>query len=132
MNNATSHSENYHSALYFKAREIRRISRQITDYLLPDLTVLNNSGNEDRYIYFTGDIIRNSSFLIENIYKAENEYFQDRRMKYIASINRLTDKLYKSCERLENVNSNGKEFLRILRDELKKFRKLQRIWRLSL
>jgi hypothetical protein len=33
---------------------------------------------------------------------------------------------------LEKSNSNGKDFLPILRQELKKFRKLQRHWMLTL
>jgi hypothetical protein len=120
------------SALYFKAQEIMQISRRISDYLVPDLAVLNEQGSEDKSIYFTGDIIRNSHSLILNINKAETEFFQDSRMKYVASVSRLTDRLYKSCERLEYVSSNGREFLIILRKEIKKFRKLQKIWRLTL
>jgi len=45
---------------------------------------------------------------------------------------RLSNLLYKNCERLEKVNSNGKDFLPLLRKELKKFRKLQHTWRLTL
>lgn len=120
------------SALYYKAQEIMQISRRISDYLTPDLAVLNESGTEDNRIYFTGDIVRNSHSLILNINKAETEYFQDTRMQYVASVSRLTERLQKSCERLEYVNSNGREFLLILRKELKKFRKLQRNWRLTM
>ncbi len=120
------------SALYFKAQEIMQISRRISDYLIPDMASLNENGHEDKRIYFTGDIVRNSHNLMLNIDKAETEFFQDSRMKYVASVNRLTDRLYKSCEKLEYASSNGRDFLLILRKELQKFRKLQRVWRLSL
>lgn len=128
----SGNSDRRYSALYFKAQEIMQISRRISDYIIPDLAVLNENGTEDKSIYFTGDIIRNSHSLILNINKAETEYFQDTRMKYVASVSKLTERLYKSCERLEYANSNGKEFLPILRRELLKFRKLQKVWRLSL
>lgn len=108
------------------------ISRRISDYLIPDMASLNENGHEDKRIYFTGDIVRNSHNLMLNIDKAETEFFQDSRMKYVASVNRLTDRLYKSCEKLEYASSNGRDFLLILRKELQKFRKLQRVWRLSL
>ncbi len=124
--------ERRNSALYFKAQEIMQISRRISDYMIPDLAVLDKNGTEDNRIYFTGDIIRNSHSLILNISKAETEYFQDTRMKYVASVSRLTERLYKSCERLEYTSSNGRDFLIILRKEIQKFRKLQRVWRLSL
>ena len=128
----TGNSDKRNSALYFKAQEIMQISRRISDYIVPDMAVLNENGTEDKRIYFTGDIIRNSHSLILNINKAETEFFQDSRMQYVASVSRLTDRLYKSCERLEYVSSNGRDFLIILRKEIQKFRKLQRVWRLSL
>ncbi|SDR70636.1 hypothetical protein [Christiangramia echinicola] len=128
----SGNKEGGNSALYFKAQEIMQISRRISDYLVPDMAVLNESGKEDQSIYFTGDIIRNSHSLILNINKAETEFFQDSRMQYVASVSRLTERLYKSCERLEYVSSNGRDFLIVLRKEIQRFRKLQRVWRLSL
>ena len=132
MKYCSGNREGGNSALYFKAQEIMQISRRISDYLVPDMAVLNESGTEDQSIYFTGDIIRNSHSLILNINKAETEFFQDSRMQYVASVSRLTERLYKSCERLEYVSSNGRDFLVVLRKEIQRFRKLQRVWRLSL
>lgn len=132
MNYLSGSQNSETSALYFKAQEIMQISRRISDYLTPDLAQLNENGSENKYVYFTGDIIRQSSSLLLNISKAENEFFQDARMRYVASVSRLTDRLFKNCEHLEYANSNGREFLKILRKELKKFRKLQRIWKLTL
>ncbi len=40
--------------------------------------------------------------------------------------------LYKNSCRLEHSNGNGKDFLPILRSELKKIKKLQRTWLLTL
>jgi len=50
----------------------------------------------------------------------------------VASVTHLTNLLYKNCERLERTHSNGRDFLPVLRKELKKFRKLQRTWMLTL
>lgn len=120
------------SALYFKAQEIMRISQRISDYLTPELAILNENGSENRYVYFTGDIIRQSQSLLFNISKAESELFQEARSHYVTSVSRLTERLFKNCDKLEYANSNGKEFLQILRKELQKFRKLQRVWKLTL
>ena len=120
------------ATLYEKAEEIRNISRRISDYLLPDMAKLNDNGSEDKYIYQTGDIIRYSNSLLFNISKAENESLQDSRLKYAALVSRMTNRLYSYCESLEKVNSNGKDFMKILRKELRKFQKLQSVWRLTL
>tara|TARA_B100000929_G_C15279222_1_gene342912 strand:+ start:292 stop:624 length:333 start_codon:yes stop_codon:yes gene_type:complete len=108
------------------------ISRHISDYLIPDLAVLKENGVEDKYVYFTGDIIRQSNSLIPNIVKAENEFFQEARTQYILAVGNLTDRLSRNCEMLENANSNGREFVKLLKKEIKKFRKLQRVWKLTL
>lgn len=132
MSYFSRNAENPRQALYLKAREIMQISRHISDYLIPDLAVLNENGNEDKYVYFTGDIIRQSNSLIPNIVKAENEFFQEARTQYINAIGVLTDRLARNCEKLELANSNGRDFVKLLRKELQKFRKLQRIWKLTL
>ena len=131
MNSITRSDFNY-SPVYRKAIEILTISKNISSYISQDLSGLSKSGKEDENIYFTGDIIQQSISLFPNIIRAESELFSEEKQRYAASVTRLTNMLYRNCERLELSNSNGREFLRILRFELKKFRKLQRIWKLTL
>ncbi len=120
------------SAMYKKAVDIFALSRNISSYLVHDLAPITHNGKEDPNIYFTGDIVQQSVSLGPEILKAESQSFAEEKHKYAASVTRLTNSLYKNCERLELVNSNGKEFLPILRSELKKFRRLQRTWMLTL
>lgn len=120
------------SPIYQKAIDIFTLSRSISSYLIHDIAHLNNKGHENPDIYFTGDIVQQSVSLAPEILKAENEPFSEEKHKYVASVTRLTNLLYKNCERLEQINSNGKDFLPILRKEIKKFRKLQHNWMLTL
>ena len=122
----------HHSPLYKKAMDIFTLSRNISTYLVHDLAPIASNGKEDPNIYFTGDIVQQSVSLAPEILKAESQSFSEEKHKYAASVIRLTNSLYKNCERLEHANSNGKEFLPILRSELKKFRRLQRTWMLTL
>lgn len=112
--------------------DIFTLSRNISTYLVHDLAPIASNGKEDPNIYFTGDIVQQSVSLAPEILKAESQSFSEEKHKYAASVIRLTNSLYKNCERLEHANSNGKEFLPILRSELKKFRRLQRTWMLTL
>ena len=118
--------------LYEKAQDILSLSRYISDYMVYDLSALDERGHEDANIYFTGDIIRHSNSLAPEIIKAEMQLFQDDRIKYAHSVKHLTDRLYRTCERLEKAQSNGRDFLIILRKELKKFRRLQHNWMMTL
>tara|TARA_R110002050_G_scaffold300018_1_gene467333 strand:- start:11808 stop:12203 length:396 start_codon:yes stop_codon:yes gene_type:complete len=118
--------------IYRKAQEIFALSQNISMYLNHDLSGLKEDGSEDTNIYFSGDIVQQSVSLAPVIENAELERFSDRKHKHIASLKRLTNMLYKNSYRLERSNSNGKDFLPILRSELKKFKKLQRTWLLTL
>lgn len=118
--------------LYKKALEIFTLSRNISSYLIHDLAHLQSNGSENTHIYFTGDIIRQSDALAPKIITAENQTFQDDRIRHANSLIRITNKLYKNCERLEQSESNGKEFLILLRKELRKFKRLQHNWLMTL
>ncbi|WNH10827.1 hypothetical protein [Thalassobellus suaedae] len=118
--------------IYRKAQEIFVLSQNISLYLNHDLCELKEDGTEDTNIYFSGDIVQQSVSLAPEIENAELERFSDRKHKHIASLKRLTNMLYKNSYRLERSNSNGKDFLPILRSELKKFKQLQRSWMLTL
>ena len=120
------------SPIYKKAQDIFTLSRHISSYITDDLAVLREDGNEDPSIYFGGDIVQQSVSLAPVILKAESQTFAEEKHKYAASVTRLVNRIYKNCERLELSNSNGKDFLPILRGEIKKFRKLQRRWMLTL
>lgn len=127
------HSNHLHySPIYRKALDIFTLSRHISGYLIHDLAKLQPNGVEDPHIYFTGDIVQQSVSLAPEILKAESQHFSEQKHKYVASVSRLINLLHKNCERLERANSNGKEFLPLLRNELKKFRKLQRNWAMTL
>ncbi len=124
----------HHSDLpiYKKAMEIIILSRSISTYLIQDLSYLKPDGSEDKNIYFSGDIVQQSTSLAPEIVNAVIERYSDKKYKHIASLERLTTLLYKNCKRLEKSHSNGREYLPILRSELKKFRKLQHTWTLTL
>ncbi|MGC1632526.1 MAG: hypothetical protein WA749_10495 [Gelidibacter sp.] len=112
--------------------EIIILSRSISTYLNQDLSYLKPDGSEDNHIYFSGDIIQQSTSLAPEIVNAVIERHSDKKYKHIASLERLTTMLYKNCKRLEQSHSNGREYLPILRSELRKFRRLQHSWMMTL
>jgi hypothetical protein len=118
--------------IYKKALEIIVLSSSISTYLNQDLSNLTSDGKEDPHIYFSGDIIQQSVSLAPEIVNAELERDSDKKHKHIATVERLTNLLYFNCKRLMHCNSDGKDYLPILRKELKKFRQLQKTWILTL
>jgi hypothetical protein len=120
------------SPFYIKAQEIFTLSRGIASYVIEDITFRDPHNHEDPTLYLTGDIIQQSVSLGPEILKAEQQLFQEEKYKHIASVERLSKLLYVNCKRLEKIHSNGKDFLPILRKELKKFKSLQNTWMLTL
>ena len=118
--------------IYQKAMDIIVLSRSISTYLNQDLAYLNADGSEDPDIYCSGDIVQQSTNLAPEIVSAEQERCSDKKYKHLESLDRLTNSLYKNCKRLEHSNSNGRDYLPILRGELRKFRKLKHHWMMTL
>ena len=118
--------------IYKQALHIFMLSRDISKYLNQDLAYLQEDGTEDCNIYFSGDIVQQSVSLAPEIINAEMERASDKKHKHVASVRQLTNRLYSHCKRLEKCNSNGKDFIPILRKELKTFKKLQNSWMLTL
>jgi len=120
------------SPIHKKALDIFTLSKHISKYLVHDLAPLSINGKEDPNIYFSGDIVQQSNSLAPEIVNAESKIFSEEKHKHVVSLSHLTNDLYRNCERLEHSNSNGKEFLLLLRKEINKFKKLQHIWMLTL
>jgi len=118
--------------VYQKALEILFLSRRISLYFIPDLNYLKQDGKEDNSIYFTGDIIQQSKSLVPEIIKAESEVFSENKHKHAHSLEHLINLLIKNCSRLERTQSNGKDFIPVLRKELNLFKQIQYAWTLTL
>ena len=125
-------SSELNTAFYKKAVEIGSLSKVISDYLRADLSILKSNGHEDSNIYFSGDIIRQSDSLAPEIMKAAQEPFSEQKHKHAETLKWLTNRLFINCRRLEKCNSDGREFMSILNRELKKFKKLQKNWMLTI
>ena len=120
----------HHLPIYKKAREIFSLSQKISRYLHYDLSSMKHDGTEDPDIYFTGDIVQQSESLGPEIIKAEMN--SDKKYSHAKTLEWLIMRLNNTCKRLENSSSNGRDFIPVLRKELKKFRKLQHSWMLNL
>lgn len=118
--------------IYQKAMDIMVLSRTISTYLHQDLVPLKQDGSEDCHIYFSGDIIQQSASLAPQIEKAQAERFSENKYKHLDALERLVHRLHTNCNRLQHCNSNGRDYLPLLYTELKKFKRLQRHWMLTL
>ena len=120
------------NSLYPLALEIRKLSAHVSFYIREDLNTLDLNGIENDFIYFSGDIVQNSDSLIPEIIQAETVHSTDEKLKHAEAVKKFSSKLYSNCKQLENSNSRGIEFIKLLRSELKKFPKNINDWSLTL
>lgn len=125
-------NDTYSTPLYKKALEILSLSRNISQYLHYHMAPLSHEGKEHPSIYLTGDIILHSNFLSDSILEAESEVLSENRDKHLTAIEKWSYRLHKNCERLEQHSDNGKELIRLLKYEVRRFRVLHRKWMLTL
>jgi hypothetical protein len=77
--------------------------------------------------------VQPSFSLDPEILKAEGQTFsEDQRHYYTHRVRRLTKLLVATCERIQYSPGQSKDFLQLLKKELKFFKKLQGPWLLTL
>lgn len=106
--------------IYRKSMEVFHLSRRIVDYITDDKDVLSlHKSNKDVDIY-ADRLVMNSLSLVPKIVETENEKNASLKLKFAKSIRCSIDKLQQDCKDLEQAKIHGKEFIGILKKELKK------------
>lgn len=116
-------------SMYERAKQIKALSKHVSQYLNYDLNSLDEEGKEHPGIYLTGDIIMQSDLLGDAVLNSEKEVLQENKEKYHFITEKWLYRLHRNCERLEAYVGNGKEFVLLLKAEIKRFQLLHRKWR---
>ncbi|MEL4307794.1 hypothetical protein [Joostella sp. CR20] len=117
--------------VYKKALYIFKLSRQIVEYLRGDKSVLAMYNSEHACDQFSDKLVMASLGLAPKIAMAETSPDLSIKMASVSSLQHTTSALLHYCENLEISHGQGKEFLHLLRKEVKKFGHLQSKWALS-
>ena len=125
--NKTEFYRNFHG----KALEIKNISRIIADYVVDELSA-STDNSKSKTLYYSGDIVQQSIIISEEIIKAEKSIFSEKKYFHACTIEWLISRLLITCRRIESSCSKSKDFVTILKKEVKKFKLLQNYWMLTL
>ena len=125
--NKTEFYRNFHG----KALEIKNISKIISDYVVDELSA-STDNSKSTTLYYSGDIVQQSIIIYEEIIKAEKSIFFEKKYFHACTIEWLISRLLITCRRIESSCSKSKDFVTILKKEVKKFKLLQNYWMLTL
>ncbi|TRZ43738.1 hypothetical protein [Robertkochia solimangrovi] len=121
-------SDTTQSPVYQKAIEIFKLSRQVVNYISGDKNILQLHKSENPSDLHSDHLVMASLGLAPKIAMAESSPDLTIRLNSVRAIRNATINLLQHCDHLENRSHNGKEFIRLLRFEIKKFRRMQRQW----
>ncbi|WP_255462740.1 hypothetical protein [Galbibacter sp. BG1] len=118
--------------VYKKAIHIFKLSRQIVEYLRGDTSVLELHKSQNQKDIYSDKLIMTSLGLAPKIAMAETSPDLNVKLASLSSLEQTTAALIQYCEKLELKSGKGKEFLHLLRTEIKKFGHLQSKWAVSI
>ncbi|WP_417444925.1 hypothetical protein [Joostella sp.] len=114
--------------VYKKALYIFKLSRQVVEYIRGDKSILELHSSKIIADQFSDKLVMASLGLAPKIAMAEASADPSIKLESVSSLEKTTVALLHYCEKLELSHGQGKEFLSLLRKEVKKFGHLQNKW----
>ena len=124
MNLQESHLD--HLSIYRKSLDVFKLSRSIAAYITDDKDVVSmyRSGNlTDNY---ADNLVMNAFRLVPKIAETEIQQTSISKLKYAKSLRVFIDRIYDDCLKLERTRTQGLDFVKMLRKELKLLRKIHK------
>lgn len=118
--------------IYKKALELSEISRHIVSYVSFNKDLLNLYQSNSLRDIIAGSLLTDTTLIPEKIAQAEYSESYAERIKTASFINILIRNLNSYCTGLEQDGFQEKEYLQLLRKEIRSFRKTFKKWRGSL
>lgn len=112
--------------IYQKSLYIFKLARRITSYVTNDKDVLSMYLSDKRSYRYADNLLMNALGLVPKIVETECEENPGLKLKYAVSLRYFIDRLYQNCLQLESTKIQGKDFVKLLRKELKNLRQIHK------
>lgn len=126
-------SQNFKSIpVYRKALDLCTISREIASFVTYNKDLLKLYQSNSLRDNIADSLLTDAILIPQQIAQAETSDSQAVRMKSARFINIIIRNITSYCNGLEKDGVKEKEYLNLLRKEIRSFRKTFRVWRKSL
>ncbi|WP_066220782.1 hypothetical protein [Formosa haliotis] len=112
--------------IYQKSLDIFKLSRHIASYITYDKDILSMHHSKNMSDRYADKLVMDAFGLVPKIVETENETNYIQKLKYAKSLRFFIDRLYHNTRHLEHNKSNGSDFIKLLRIELRKLRIIHR------
>lgn len=124
----TGNSNLNHSIIYKKSITIFKLSRSVASYITDDKDVVSMYRSGDKSDNYADNLVMNAFRLVPKVVETETQESPSVKLKYAKSLRYFIDRLYQDCLHLEHSKIQGKDFVIMLRKELKSLRKIHRLY----
>lgn len=116
------------SIIYKKSIDIFKLSRSVATYITDDKDVISMHSSNNEIDNHADNLVMNALNLVPKVVEAETQESPSVKLKYAKSLRYFIDRIYLDCLHLEGSRTHGKDFVRMLRKELKSLRKIHRLY----
>lgn len=127
-----SHNHLSSVPVYQKSLELCSISRAIASYVTFNKDLLKLYKSQGLRDVIAEALLTDAILIPQQIAKAENSKSRSERLKSATYINIMIRNINSYCRGLEHDGMREKEYLNLLRSEVKSFRKSFKTWRKSI
>lgn len=112
--------------IYKKSIDIFKLARRVAAYITDDKDIISMYRSGSKSDNYSDNLVMNAFRLVPKIAETESQENPKQKLKYAKSLRYYIDRLYKNCLQLENTKIQGKDFVKLLRKELKNLRKIHK------
>ncbi|WP_457617818.1 hypothetical protein [Lutibacter sp.] len=123
MFTSSQHNIN-HSVIYKKSLDVFNLSRRIASYVTDDKDMISMYRSGNKTDNYADNLVMNAYRLVPKIVETEIQENPSLKLKYAKSLRHFIDILNQDCLKLERTITHGKDFVKLLRKELNKLRKI--------
>jgi len=116
------------SIFYQKSLAIFELARRVAYYITDDKDMISMYRSGSKRDNYADNLVMNAYGLVPKIAEVEIQENLDKKIKYAKSLRYFIDRIYNDCITLENTIKQGKDFVQLLRKELKHLRKIHKMY----
>lgn len=116
------------SIIYQKSMDVFKLARSVASYISDDKDVISMYRSGCKLDNYADNLVMNAFRLVPKVVEAEIQESPTKKLRYVKSLRFFIDRLYQDCLKLEGTRIQGKDFVRMLRKELRSLRKIHRLY----
>jgi len=110
--------------IYRKSLDIFKLSRRVAAYITDDKDVISMYKSGSLSDNYADNLVMNAYRLVPKIVEAETQDNRSLKLKYAKALRYFIERIYEDCIQLESIKIQGKDYVQLLRKELKNLQKI--------